>query len=121
GKPSSHILNRDSTPGQSLMNDGRREMRRHISKAAAAAGILTAVCATAVGAKNWEDWGTPINVESLPGSSTAINTPSIDGCASTTPDGLTLLYNSFSNGNFDIFMATRSSTSEGFGEPVRLP
>ena len=96
-------------------------MRRHITKAAAAAGILTAVCATAVGAKNWEDWGTPGNVESLPGSSTTINTPGIDGCASTTPDGLALLFNSFRDGNFDIFMATRSNTSEGFGTPVRLP
>jgi len=95
-------------------------MRRHITKAAAA-GILTAVCATAVGAKNWEDWGTPGNVESLPGSSTTINTPGIDGCASTTPDGLALLFNSFRDGNFDIFMATRSNTSEGFGTPVRLP
>lgn len=96
-------------------------MRRHISGAAFAAGILTAVSATAVGAKNWDDWNSPVNVESLPGSSTNINTPSIDGCSSTSPDGLTLLYNSFSNGNFDIFIATRSSTSEGFGEPVRLP
>jgi Tol biopolymer transport system component len=96
-------------------------MGRHISKAASAAGIVAALSATAVGAKNWSDWGTPVNVESLPGSSSGINTPSIDGCASTSPDGLTLLYNSLSNGNFDIFMATRSSTSEGFGDPVRLP
>lgn len=96
-------------------------MKRHISKTASAVGFLAVLSATAVGAKNWDDWNIPVNVESLPGSSTAINTPSIDGCASTSPDGLTLLYNSFSNGNFDIFMATRSSTSEGFGAPVRLP
>ena len=85
------------------------------------ATAVIAASATAVAAKNWGDWNTPVNVESLPGSSSNINTPSIDGCASTSPDGLTLLYNSFQDGNFDIFMATRSSTSEGFGETVRLP
>jgi Tol biopolymer transport system component len=62
-----------------------------------------------------------VNIESLPGSSSALNTPTIDGCASFSPDGLTLVFNSFVGGNFDIYMATRSSTSEGFGDPVRLP
>ena len=66
-----------------------------------AVSIAALSVASAVGAKTWSDWSTPINVESLPGSSNAINTPSIDGCASVSPDGLTLAYNSFQNGNFE--------------------
>lgn len=86
-----------------------------------AVSIAALSVASAVGAKTWSDWSTPINVESLPGSSNAINTPSIDGCASVSPDGLTLAYNSFQNGNFDIYLARRSNLSEGFANPVKLP
>jgi hypothetical protein len=82
---------------------------------------LTALLSAGATAKNWGSWATPVNLESLPGSSSALNTPSIDGCASFSPDGLTIVYNSFQGTNFDIFTATRSSIDEGFGDPVRLP
>ena len=88
----------------------------------ALAGTAVAIAmGSAAVAKNWGDWTTPVNIESLPGSSSALNTASIDGCASFSPDGLTIVFNSFISGNFDIYMATRSSTSDGFGDPVRLP
>jgi len=94
-----------------------------ISKRSIAIGAvaLTALISAAAAAKNWGSWTTPVNLESLPGSSSALNTPSIDGCASFSPDGLTIVYNSFQGTNFDIFMATRSSIDQGFGDPVRLP
>lgn len=87
---------------------------------------MVAACAAlasagAVTAKNWEGWGNPVILEALPGSDSALNTASIDGCASTSPDGLTLVFNSNRTGNFDLYMATRSSTAEGFGAPTRLP
>lgn len=86
--------------------------------AAATIGLATAA---AVAMPSFGDWSTPANIESLPGSSTEINTESIDGCASISPDGLTLAFNSFRTGNQQIYLATRSSTSEGFGDPVMLP
>ena len=90
--------------------------------AVGAAGIAAIASATAVAAKNWDAWSTPVNLESLPGSSSAVNTPAVDGCASHSPDGLTIIFNSNRAGpDFDLYMATRSSTSEGFGAPVRLP
>ena len=98
-------------------------MNRVISKRSIAIGavaLMALVSATAT-AKNWGSWTTPVNLENLPGSSSALNTPSIDGCASFSPDGLTIVYNSFQGTNFDIFMATRSSVDDGFGDPVRLP
>jgi Tol biopolymer transport system component len=79
------------------------------------------VFATSVAAKNWDDWATPVSIESLPGSSSSVNSPAVDGCASHSPDGLTLVFNSNRGGNQDLYMADRSSTSEGFGAPVRLP
>lgn len=85
------------------------------------ATAIISVAATGLSAANWGNWGAPVNIEDLPDSSTEINTASIDGCASISPDGLTLAFNSFRTGNQDIYLATRSNTSEGFGDPVLLP
>ena len=84
-------------------------------------GIAAITLASAAAAKNWDDWSSPANLESLPGSSSAMNTTSIDGCASHSPDGLTIVFNSNRDGSHDIYMAKRSSMSEGFGAPVKLP
>jgi Tol biopolymer transport system component len=80
---------------------------------------LTTVAAMAM--PPFGDWSAPADIESLPGSSTDLNTASIDGCASISPDGLTLAFNSFRTGNQEIYLATRTNTSEGFGDPVMLP
>ena len=88
-----------------------------------AVGLIALASATVVSAKNWDDWGAPANLESLAGSSPGLNTPAVDGCVSHSPDGLTIIFNSNrpDGGDQDIYMATRSSTSEGFGAPVALP
>lgn len=84
-------------------------------------GLAALASASAVAAKNWGDWGGPANLETLPRSSPSINTPAVDGCASHSPDGLTVYFTSNRAGNFDLYMASRTSTAEGFGAPVRLP
>lgn len=88
---------------------------------ATAVATISLATAAAVAMPSFGDWSTPVNIESLPGSSTDVNSPSIDGCASISPDGLTLAFNSFRTGNQQIYLATRTSTSEGFGDPVMLP
>lgn len=85
------------------------------------AGLAALATASVVAAKNWHDWSSPANLESLPGSSSAVNTPAVDGCASHSRDGLTIVFNSSRGGNQDLYMATRASTSEGFGTPIALP
>lgn len=87
----------------------------------ALAGIAAIAVASATAAKNWDDWSSPANLESLPGSSSAVNTGAIDGCASHSRDGLTIVFNSSRGGNQDLYMATRASTSDGFGTPEALP
>ena len=87
----------------------------------AIAGVAAIAVASAAVAKNWDNWSSPANLESLPGSSSAVNTPAVDGCASHSRDGLTIVFNSSRGGNQDLYMATRASTSDGFGTPVPLP
>jgi hypothetical protein len=94
---------------------------KRLRNAGLAAGAAAIAIASAVEAGTWDDWNVPANLETLSGSSPALNTPTIDGCASHSPDGLKIVFNSNRAGTHDIYMATRSSTSEGFGAPVRLP
>ena len=99
-------------------------MNRVISRKARAAIVaasLIALASASAAAKNWGEWSTPMSVESLPGSSSLVNSPAVDGCASHSADGLTLVFNSNRAGNQDLYIATRASTSEGFGTPVLLP
>lgn len=92
------------------------------SRVALSAVTIAALAATAALAMpSFGDWTAPANIETLPNSSLDVNSASIDGCASISPDGLTLAFNSFRTGNQQIYLASRSSTSEGFGDPVMLP
>ena len=94
-------------------------MNRNVYIYAATAAAIA--YASAAAAKNWDEWSAPVNLETLPGSSASVNTPAVDGCASHSPDGLSIVFNSNRAGNQDLYMATRSSTDEGFGTPERLP
>jgi len=97
-----------------------RVISNHL-RLAAGAGLIALAAAAAMATKSGGDWSTPASIEALPGSSNSINTLAVDGCASHSADGLTLVFNSNRTGNFDLYMATRASVSEGFGAPVALP
>src|SRR5256885_11970971 len=84
-------------------------------------GATSMLAAAAVAMPGFGEWSAPANLETLPGSATDINTAAVDGCSSLSPDGLTIVFNSNRTGNFDLYMATRSSKTEGFGAPVSLP
>ena len=62
-------------------------------------------------------WGTPINL------GPPINTPSNDGHPSISLDGLTLFFSSDRPGGYgsrDLWVTTRSATSEPWSEPLNL-
>jgi len=86
-----------------------------------AVSLFALASAAALAMPSFGDWSARADIESLPGSSTEVNSASIDGCASISPDGLTLTFNSFRSGNQEIWVANRTSTSSGFGEPAMLP
>jgi hypothetical protein len=74
-----------------------------------------------VTAKSFGDWSSAQSLESLPGSSSDVNTAALDGCPIQAPDGLSLYMASTrvgGLGGIDIWIANRSSTDEGFGAPV---
>jgi Tol biopolymer transport system component len=84
---------------------------------------LSALMATSAVAKNYSDWAAAQSIESLPGSSSQVNTADLDGCPILSPDGLSLYMASNRPGGvggIDIWVAHRSSTSAGFGTPVNL-
>lgn len=87
-----------------------------------AAGLVAIAGAAAADAKNWSDWSAPASFEAIPGSSDLLNTAVVDGCSSLSPDGLELYFTSSRAGSqaVDIWVARRSSTSEGFGDPVNV-
>jgi len=74
-------------------------------------------------APSFSSWGPALSLESVPGTSSELNTPFLDGCpmlsrdeqqlyiASNRPDGL---------GGLDIWVAERASPDGPFGAPVNL-
>ena len=91
--------------------------------AALAAMLLATVAGTAMATPHGP-WALAVNAESLPGTSTELNTTSNDGCPIESPDGLSL-YTATNRpgglGGIDIWAAHRSSTDGAFGAPALLP
>jgi hypothetical protein len=90
-------------------------------KAWLGSALIGAVAVPALALPQFGDWAAPVNLELLPNSSTALNTTFVDGCASLSPDALSLAFNSNRGGNFDIYIARRSNVDEGFRDPEPLP
>jgi hypothetical protein len=87
--------------------------------------VLAALSSLAVGgaiaAKEYGGWSTPVSAEA--GSDPDLNTAFNDGCPILSPDGLSLYIASNRPGSqaLDIWVASRQSTSQGWGKPERLP
>ena len=98
----------------------RRIPRVQLALAVIAVGALTAA---PVSAKEFGAWTTAVSLETLPGSSSQVNTAFQDGCPIQAPDGLSLYMASTRTGGLggiDIWVAHRSSVDEGFGDPENL-
>lgn len=84
------------------------------------AGVATtAIIASGAAAKTFTEWSAPVNIESLPGSSSSLNTAFNDGCPILSPydDSLYMASNRPGGyGGLDIWIAKRSGS--GWGTPV---
>ncbi len=101
-------------------------MRRHRSNEMWIAGIvvatLLALTTTAWG-KSFGPWGPAVNAEELPGTSSDLNTPYLDGCPIPSPNGLSLYVASNrpgGQGGLDIWVSHRQSVSAPWGTPENL-
>lgn len=94
---------------------------KRLRSAAFIVSACALVTATAVAAKNWSDWASITNLQSL-------NTPAVDGCPSLSPDGLELWFTSNRGGGApDIYVARRASPdapwgpAQNVGAPINTP
>jgi hypothetical protein len=98
-------------------------MRASQKSSFALVAIVALVVVAAASAKHFGPWGAPVNAETLPGSSSELNTPFNDGCPIQAPDGLSLYIASNRTGTLggnDIWVAHRPDRQSGWGMPVNL-
>jgi len=76
---------------------------------------------------SFSPWTSAVNAESVPGTSSQLNTTALDGCPIQSPDGLSLYIASTrprqlndTRTDIDIWVAQRESTSDPWGAPVNL-
>lgn len=98
-------------------------VRRRCLEVLLASLALSLIVGTALAAPSYSPWGPATSLESLPGSSSEVNTPFLDGCPILSRDGLHLYLASDRPGGLggiDIWVAERDSAGSGFGAPVNL-
>ena len=86
--------------------------------------VAFVAAAASASARPFGDWGPATNVESLPGTSGAVNTDALEGCPIEAPDGRSLFFASNrpgGHGGIDIWVAQRGSVDDGWGETTNLP
>lgn len=87
-------------------------------------GVIAALTfGSVISAKHFGEWAAPVSVESIPGTSSELNTASMDSCAVESPDGLSLYISSNRPGGLgglDIWVARRDSADDPFGAPENL-
>jgi Tol biopolymer transport system component len=95
-------------------------MKRFLILASLAVALASGSVALAQG---YSPWGAPVNAESVPGTSSELNTPFQDGCPMLSPDGLSLYMASNrpgGQGGLDIWVATRATATAPFGAPTNV-
>ena len=76
-----------------------------------------------ISAQHFGEWSAPVSAESIPGTSSELNTAFNDGCPIQAPDGLSLFIASNRPDGFggqDIWVARRASPDTPYGAPENL-
>jgi hypothetical protein len=94
-----------------------------VAAVAAVTVLIASLVAAGSAAASGSPWGAAVNAESVPGTSQALNTPSLDGCPFASPDGRSLYLASDRPGGLggiDIWVARRTHRSDPWGTPRNL-
>ena len=87
-------------------------------------GVMTTLFApTAAATQDFGEWSSATRVEDSPGTDSAFNGPSLDGCPFISPDSKSFFMASNRPGGLggiDIWVSTRQRASEPWGAPVNL-
>jgi Tol biopolymer transport system component len=78
------------------------------------------IAGSAAGMPSYGEWSDPVRVQSPAGPVGPLATPAVDGCVSLSRDGREMYFTSNRTGNFDIYVARRTSMTAQFGAPERL-
>ncbi len=121
--PNQTLARRVAGPTQTFLatGTGRGTLRTRLLVFISIAAAMTFT--SLVSAKHFGDWGAPVNVESIPGTSSELNTGSNEGYPMMSPDGLSLYIASDrpgGMGGFDIWVASRASKDDPWGAPENL-
>jgi hypothetical protein len=111
--------------------EGEMPRRRHTTNRIpgariAGASVMTAALvwvAAIASAMQLSPWGQAVRADSVPGTSTELNTPHLEGCPYQSPDGLSLFIASNRPGGLgglDIWVAHRSGPDAPWGAPENL-
>ena len=91
------------------------------------AAALALVLAPAASAMTFSPWATAVPAEQIAGTSSDLNTASLDGCPIQSPDGLSLYmasnrprFEGDTRTDLDIWVARRQSEDAPWGAPVNL-
>lgn len=101
----------------------RGATRLPLAVAIVVVSVVVTAAASAALAPGFTTWGAPVSVESIPGTSSEVNTAFQDGCPIVSPDGLSLYMASNRPGGLgglDLWVATRASRTAAFGAPVNM-
>ncbi len=107
-------------------------MRKRTSLLRLGAVVAVLALATSVGsiahAGGFSAWEPAQKIDEIDGNSSELNTRYLDGCPIQSPDGLSLYmasdrprFEGDTRTDLDIWVATRTSTSDPWGAPVNLP
>ena len=115
------------TVGTSKKSNGKRREGAPTARLLVFISLSLALVYTSVAsAKHYGDWGAPVNAESIPGTSSELNTTANEAYPILSPDGLSLYMISDRDGftgaarNLDIWVASRASTDDPWGAPANL-
>jgi hypothetical protein len=108
-----------SATGEGAMDRGRALRAGTIGALVA----LIVVVASPASAKEFSPWGPAQKIDEIDGNNAELNTPFLDGCPIQSPDGRSLYMASDRPGGLggiDIWVSSRTSTSDSWGAPVNL-
>ena len=113
------LAQRVPNPKQTLI-----DMKKRTARVLVVVGIALAMTfASLASAQHFGDWGSPVNAESILGTSLELNTAANEGYPTLSPDRLSLYIVSDRTGGlgtFDIWVAKRASTDDPWGDPENL-
>lgn len=100
---------------------------KRVSGVVVAAAIVSAVMVGVGGAMQFTPWSQAVKIDEIAGNHVDVNTSFLDGCPIESPDGLSLYiasnrprFSGDTRTDLDIWVATRETTSDGWGAPVNL-